>query len=167
MSEATTASEEYLKTLLDYYEAEVMGEAYFLALADLAGDPIEKDKLALLAAVESHAAAAVVPLLQKHGLTPRSEAELKATGKTHVERHEDYDWMALVDYMLFRYPGYVDDFNNLERMAPKADLPELEFLTLHEVVAIDFANMEKAGDPDSQAPLHRYLSQDAATAGSS
>lgn len=167
MSDATTASAEYLKTLLDYYEAEVMGEAYFRGLADLADDPAEKDKLALLAAVEKHAAAAVVPLLDKHDLTPRSEAELKAIGKTQVEHYGDYDWMALVDHMLVRFPGYVDDFENLERMAPKADLPELEFLTLHEVVTIDFANMEKAGDPDSQAPLHLYLTQDAATSGSS
>lgn len=167
MTEAATGGADYLKTLLDYYEAEVMGEAYFMALADLAGNPAEKDKLALLAAVEKHAAAAVAPLLEKHGLTPRSEAELKAIGKTQVARHEDYDWMELVDYMLVRFPGYVDDFENLERMAPKADLPELEFLTLHEVVTIDFANMEKAGDPNSQAPLHLYLTQDAATSGSS
>jgi dimethylamine/trimethylamine dehydrogenase len=164
---ATTDDATYFKTLLDYYEDEVMGEAYFRGLAEHSNGPTEHAKYILLAAVERHAAAATRPIVDRHGLTPRSEAELFEIGESHVARHQNHSWMAFVDYMLVRFPGYVDDFENLERMAPEADLPALKFLTLHEVVTIDFAKLEKAGDPDSLAPLHRYLAHDAFTSGSS
>ncbi len=164
---ATTDDATYFKTLLDYYEAEVMGEAYFRGLAEHSDGPAEHSKYILLADVERHAAAATRPIVDKHGLKPRSEAELFEIGESHVARHQDHSWMAFVDYMLVRYPAYIDEFEALERMAPAADLPALEFLTRHEVEVIDFAKLEKAGDPDSLAPLHRYLAHDAFTSGSS
>lgn len=42
---------------------------------------------------------------------------------------------------------------------PAADLPALKRLTCHEVVTIDFANEEIAGDPDSLASIREYLDQ--------
>ena len=159
----TTGDATYFKTLLDYYEAEVMGEAYFRGLAEHSNGPSEHEKLILLAAVERHAAAATRPVVDKHGLKPRSEAELFEIGKSHIARHQDHDWMAFVDYMLVRYPAYVDQFEALERMAPAADRPALEFLTRHEVEVINFAKLEKAGDPNSLAPIHDYLASGPAT----
>jgi hypothetical protein len=144
-----------------------MGEAYFRGLADHIGGPGVRDKLVLLADVERHAAAATRPVVDRHGLKPRSEDELFEIGKSHVTHHQDYSWMAFVDYMLDRYLAYVDEFETLERMAPAEDRPALEFLTRHEVEVIDFANKEKAGNPDSLAPLHQYLAHDAFTSGSS
>jgi dimethylamine/trimethylamine dehydrogenase len=164
---AMTDDATYFKTLLDYYEAEVIGEAYFRGLAAHSDGPAEHDKFVLLAAVERHAAAATRPIVDRHGLKPRSEAELFEIGKSHIARHQDHSWMEFVDYMLDRYPAYVDMFETLERMAPDADLPALKFLTRHEVDVIEFANREKAGDPDSLAPIHEYLAYDAFTSGSS
>ena len=57
----------YRKTLLDYYEEEIMGEAYFDALAEHFDGEGERDKLRLLARVERRAAEVVQPLLHKHG----------------------------------------------------------------------------------------------------
>ena len=42
----------YRKTLLDYFEEEIMGEAYFDALAEHFDGTGERDKLHLLARVE-------------------------------------------------------------------------------------------------------------------
>ncbi len=147
----------YLETLLDYYEEEVMGEAYFYGLADHIGGAAEREKLALLAAVERRAADVVRPLLEKHGLVPRGESVLKALGEADVERHRHYSWMELMAYMAGRYPAYLDDFEALERLAPEDDMPVLKLLTHHEVVAIDFADKEIAGDPDSLASIREYL----------
>jgi hypothetical protein len=63
------------------------------------------------------------------------------------------------DNTVARYPGYVDDFEGLERLAPDEDLPALKLLTQHEVAAIEFAGREVAGEADSAASLHRYLEQ--------
>jgi len=157
MVDLETKASGYLDTLTLYYEEEIMGEAYFQGLADHFDGPGERGKLRLLAEVERFAAEAVRPLLQKHGLSPRSDAELKPLGEEWVERHRRWAWRELVTDMSVRYPGYIDDFEKLERMAPEEDLPALKILTEHEVVAIEFADREIAGDPDSVAPLRRYL----------
>ena len=147
----------YLETLLKYYEDEVMGEAYFYGLANHIGGAVERKKLALLAQVERRAADVVLPLLKKHGLMPRDKSVLKALGETHVIRHRHFSWMEMMEYMVGRYPAYLDEFEALERLAPEDDIPALKLLTYHEVVAIDFANKEIALDPDSMVSLQEYL----------
>ena len=64
----TKASQKYLDTLKLYYEEEVEGEAYFAALAERLTDPDEKRKMQMMADVETFAAAAVKPLLDKYRL---------------------------------------------------------------------------------------------------
>ncbi len=147
-------TEKYLKTLLSYYEDEIMGEAYFYGLVDHFD---EQEKLTLLARVERRAAESMLPLLKKYGLVPRDEAELKTQGEDDVERHSSFAWSEFMSYMVKRYPGYVDDFKVLEQMAPNEDLYALRILTDHEVAAIKFAKKELAGDPKSLLPLHEYL----------
>ena len=149
-----SATEKYLKTLLSYYEDEIMGEAYFYSLADHFD---EREKLALLAMVERRAAESILPFLRKYGLIPREEPELKALGEAVVERHESFTWPELMSYMVKRYPEYLDDFTALEKMAPEEDLYALNILTKHEVAAIEFAEKELTGKPGSLAPLHEYL----------
>ena len=149
----------YRKTLLVYYEEEIMGEAYFDALAEHFDGKGERDKLRLLARVERRAAEVVEPLLRKHDLTARDEAVLKSLGEAGVAAHQGYGWHEFMAHMVARYPGYVDDFERLERLAPDADLPALKLLTRHEIAAIEFAAGEVAGEADSTAPLHRYLEQ--------
>ena len=144
----------YLKTLLTYYEEEIEGEAYFYGLVEHFE---EQEKLTALASVERRAAESVVPLLEKYELVPRDESELKIRGEGYVGRHASFDWFEFMTYMVNRYPGYLEDFTALEKMAPEEDLYALNNLTEHEVVAIEFAKRELAGDPDSLAPLRDYL----------
>ena len=146
----------YLDTLLSYYEEEIMGEAYFYGLAKYFD---ESESLVLLARVERRAAEAICPLLRKYGLTPRDESVLKIEGESHVEPHRSYTWSGLMQYIVKRYPGYLEEFNALEQMAPEEDLHALGILADHEVVVIEFAKMEIANDPNSLAPLHEYLRQ--------
>ena len=67
-------TDNYLKTLLSYYEEEIEGEAYFYGLIDHFE---EQDKLTVLARVERRAAESVVPLLEKYKLVPGDESKLK------------------------------------------------------------------------------------------
>jgi dimethylamine/trimethylamine dehydrogenase len=157
MGDATVKPQGYLDTLLLYFEEEIMGEAYFLGLTEHFDDPSAKEKLTLLAEVERHAAEAVRPLLDKHGLVPRTDKDLACLEQEQIETHGAWSWSELVNYMASRYPFYMDDFEGLENMAPAEDLPPIKFLTTHEIAAIEFANMEVAGEPRSAEPLRRYL----------
>ena len=147
-------TDNYLKTLLSYYEEEIEGEAYFYGLIDHFE---EQDKLTVLARVERRAAESVVPLLEKYKLIPRDESELKVRGESYVQRHASFDWLEFMTYMVNRYPGYLEDFTALEKMAPEEDLYALNHLTGHEVATTEFAKRELSGDPDSLASLYDYL----------
>ncbi len=147
----------YLKALLYHYEAEILGEAYFSALADCFDDAAEREKLSLLAAVERRAADTVRPLVDKHGLVPRDETVLEAIGAELTGPHRHFSWRQFMTHITVEYPAYLDNFHALEEMAPEDDLVALQRLTHHEVVLIDFAQREIANDPDSVMPLQRYL----------
>jgi len=148
---------DYRTTLLAYFEEEIGGEAYFHGMAEHFDEPGAADKLHLLGEVERCAAEAVRPLLERHGLTPREESELKAEGAAYIARHSGMDWAAFVDHMVVRYPAYIDDFEALEAMAPAEDLPALRVLTEHEVAVIAFAQREKAGDAAAAEPMRAYI----------
>ncbi len=152
------ADAKYLETLLQYYEEEVAGIAYFNALAEICDDPDQKTKMTLLAQVEQHTADIVAPLLTRHGLTPRGPDALAAEGAEDAARGPQ-DWHSLTQHMRQTFPGYIADFDRLERMAPPEDLHILKRMTEHEVVAIAFLELEAKKDPDSAAPLHRFLSE--------
>ena len=65
-------SQQYLDTLLLYYEEEVQGEAYFNGIADRLSDPDHQAKMQLMAKVENFAAASVLPLIRKHNLETKT-----------------------------------------------------------------------------------------------
>ncbi len=151
-----SASAEYLETLQLYYEEEIEGQAYFAALADRLDVPDQQEKMRMMADVERFAAAAVQPLLRKYGIVPRDAEGLNQSGRAQAETARN-DWDGLIADMRRTFPGYVDDFERLEAMAPASDLPMLKVLTAHEVAAIDFLEREAAAHPQSADPMHLYL----------
>ena len=153
---ADQPTRQYLDTLLRYYEEEIEGEAYFNGIADRLGGPDHQAKMRLMARVETYAAATVYPLISKYGLAPKPVADLHVSGKAQAAK-ETTDWSELIDKMRKIFPGYIDDFERLEAMAPKEDLRELTILTAHEWAAIAFLEREASGDPDSDRPMRHYL----------
>ncbi|KAG1700499.1 Trimethylamine dehydrogenase [Nymphon striatum] len=107
--------------------------------------------------VERHAAEAVKPLLKKHNLKARPDSQLHELGKMDIDKSFQMGWGGYVDYIVERFPKYMPEFHALEAMAPEEDLAKLKVLTDHEVAAIQFANLEQAGNPDSIQPLLAYL----------
>ena len=155
--ESDEPSQVYLETLKQYYEEEVEGEAYFAALASQQPTPERRDKMQALADVEATAAKSVLPLLAKYKISPKPSAELRKSG-TAQARDASEDWSVLVNSMLETFPGYVDDFERLESLAPEHDLPALKVLTAHEVAAIQFLECEATGRGGaSLEPLNHYM----------
>ena len=150
-------NEKYLKTLLLYYEEEIMGEGYFFALSSYFGEKHQQDKMILMAEVESYAANAVLPLLKKYNLKARASNDLRLMGKRGVAKVQGLSWKEFMFQICNKYPSYLTEFENLENMAPKIDLPLLKILTDHEVAAIEFAKLEIDGSKKSIKPLTKYL----------
>ncbi|MEM7598241.1 MAG: hypothetical protein AAF382_11135 [Pseudomonadota bacterium] len=152
-------SQAYFDTLVQYYEEEVEGEAYFAEAAKAYKDSLVREKLELLAACERHAAMAVEPLIRKYGLTPKDAGALHESGRKDAQ-NTPVDWAKMVDGMNATYPGYVDDFKGLEALGPAEDQQRLNFLTEHEIAAIAFLRLEAVDPKTSMAPLKAYLATD-------
>ncbi len=150
-----TKARDYFGTLVAYYEEEISGEAWYLALAELF-DGARREKMRLLAEVERHTCEIVRPLIEKHGLEVRDTGALVAEGRAAAARWAD-DWDGLLADMRNGFPAYVSDFETLEAMAPPADRAILRRMTEHEEVAIAFLEREAAGDANSTAPLLAFL----------
>lgn len=155
MNDAPIPSRTYLETLQLYFEEEIAGEAYFGAIAARLGGE-ERDKMQLMADVETRAAEVAAPLLQRHGLTPRPREELHAEGRKQAAGVKA-DYGALIARWRKEFPAYMEDFARLEAMAPEGDLPALRELTQHETAAIDFLKAEAKGEEDSARHLRAYL----------
>ncbi|MEM7440112.1 MAG: hypothetical protein AAF393_10970 [Pseudomonadota bacterium] len=151
-----TVTQEYLDTLLLYYEEEVEGEAYFMQFARAFGDPQHRRKIELLGKVERHAAQAVRPLIDKYKLDPKSTETLFASGQAQA-LEDKADWGAALEGMNKTYPGYLIDFKNLEALGPIEDQHLLKFLTEHEVAALEFLALEATDPAFSTAPLEAYI----------
>lgn len=149
----------YKTALLQAYEAEIVNEAWFLAMADRMPEARQKQCLDLLAQVERHAAAALLPVLQRYALVPAPSEELHARGRAEGRASRLDGWDSLLRHLVDDYPQYVREFESLEQGAPAADRDALRRLTRHEVVTIEFARRELAGDADSPEPLDRYLAR--------
>ena len=152
-------SQEYFDTLVQYYEEEVEGEAYFAEAAKAYDDPLVRDKLILLAECERHAAESVEPLVRKYGLTPKSAEALQESGRKDA-RATEVNWPKMLQGMNETYPGYIDDFKGLEALGPPEDQQRLNFLTEHEVAAIEFLRLEAIDPKNSVGPLKEYLATD-------
>jgi hypothetical protein len=154
--------QKYLDTLVQYYEEEVEGEAYFAEAAKAYDDPLVREKLVLLAECERHAAESVEPLVRKYGLKPQSAASLQESGRADA-RATEANWAKMLEGMNKTYPGYVDDFRGLEALGPPEDQQRLNFLTEHELAAIEFLRLEAQDPENSVGPLKEYLATDPAS----
>jgi dimethylamine/trimethylamine dehydrogenase len=146
---------------MQYYEEEIAGESYFEGLAGKFSNPLQKLKMQLLAQVETHAAAAIAPLLEQYGLTPKSCTELHKSGYQQASEVAN-DWDELLAEMRETFPGYFADFERLEALAPPQDRARLKMLSAHEVAAIKFLDAEAKSNPNSASFLWQYLRSGAA-----
>ncbi len=148
--------QEYLDTLLEYYEDEIKGDAYFAQLATHLSEP---DKVMLLAKVERCTAEALRPLIEKYALAQRNEAVLAQLGRDWVGDEKGQDWKTFIDNMVSHYPSYIDDCLELEAITPDEDLPIMKTLTEHQVLLVEFAKLEQAGNPDSAQALRDFIAK--------
>lgn len=131
---------QYTARILEAYEDEVAGAAYFDGLALVF--PRHADLLRRFAALERATADRLTGLLQKYRLTPAAQAALEKRGAVDARREASSDWMMLLQHSIGSYASYVADFRALEAAGPTEDQPVLAALTAHEVQLIEWMRDE-------------------------
>jgi hypothetical protein len=131
---------QYTLRVLEAYEDEVAGAAYFDGLA--LAYPQQSAFFGRCAALERAMARQMSALLQKYQLTPRAQTTLEERGALDTRRESAGDWRKLMQQSIKLYAQYVEEFKALELMEPAEDQPILAALTAHEVQLIEWMQAE-------------------------
>jgi len=134
------ARKQYTVQVLEAYEDEVAGAAYFEGLALVF--PRQSGFLEKFAALERATASRLSALLLKYRLTPRAQSTLEERGALAARREAGSDWRALMQQSVRSYARYVAEFKALEALGPTEDQPILVALTAHEVQLIEWLRAE-------------------------
>jgi len=130
----------YNLRVLEAYEDEVAGAAYFDALAQ--AYPQKSDFFGKCAALERATAEQLVPLLRKYTLMPRTQAALDDQGARAARGDAGGDWRTLLQESSRSYARYVSEFKALEAIGPPDDQAILAALTAHEIRLIEWMQAE-------------------------
>jgi hypothetical protein len=131
---------QYTLLILEAYEDEVAGGAYFDSLARVYREHSSFFKKC--AALERTTANRLIELLRKYHLTPSAQITLEERGALDARIEATSDWRVLMQQSIKSYARYVAEFEALEAMGPAEDQPILAALTAHEVKLIEWMRLE-------------------------
>ena len=130
----------YTALVLEAYEDEVAGAAYFDGLA--LAYPHHTSFFQKCAALERTTANRLIGLLRKYQLTPSAQATLEERGRLDARTDATSDWTMLMQQSIKSYAVYVAEFKALEAMGPAEDQSILAVLAAHEVQLIEWMRGE-------------------------
>ena len=131
---------QYTLLILEAYEDEIAGAAYFDSLARTY--PQHSSFFQKCAALERTTANRLIELLRKYHLTPSTQSTLEERGALDARIQATSDWRMLMQQSIESYARYVAEFKALEAMGPAEDQPILAALTAHEVQLIEWMRAE-------------------------
>ena len=131
---------QYTLQVLEAYEDEVAGAAYFDGLA--LAYPEHSAFFKRCAALERDTATQLCVLLQKYQLTPRPQAALEERGALDAKIDAGGDGIKLMQQSIKSYAQYVAQFKALEALGPMEDRCILAALTAHEIQLIEWMQEE-------------------------
>lgn len=147
---------DYLIDLERSYAGEVSGETYFMTLATWHDAP-GREVLERFAEVERVTAAALRPLMLRHGLAVADVDELRERGVANAVAERSIVWDDLIAEMCEFYPRYVREFEQMLAIAPVDDRPAVQLLLDHEVALVAAAVGIRAGLADALAPVEQFI----------
>ena len=146
----------YAPALQLFLEEEFLGDALFDTLAGFHAGKA-RQALHLMAEIERGVIAAMQPAIARHRLTLANPEDLRAEGRTEASAMRALSWADFLNHVDQDYPAFLDEFEQLFRLAPEADKADAQLLLDHEVALMDFAAAERNGDPSSIAILSTFL----------
>jgi hypothetical protein len=137
---------EYDELLLDAYRGEILGAAFFGALAAAQPDAERREKLRTLETIEARTATSLRRLVNDAGLHAGDTGEPRRGGEELAAGIEPESWDDLMRGLLATLPDFLAKFERLRAAAPRPADPALAALVNHERAIERFAELELAHD---------------------
>ena len=140
----TDAAAEATALWEESYQGEVLGEAYFARMRDLAQEPAQRDKIDYLVRLERSTKEMLVPYLKRHGLSTEPNAEVVKA----MSAIEDFEWTRMLEGVRPVAADFLTKYRRLAELVGAEDAPATEALVAHELALDDFCRLELEGDAD-------------------
>jgi hypothetical protein len=135
---------EELRLWQEAYQGEVLGEAYFTRMRDLAVEEDQRYKIDHLVGLERSTKEMLRPSLLSRGLPTEPDPDVLAT----MANLTDYDWTGMLEGVRPVAAQFLAKYRRLAELVGIEDRPVTDALIDHEVALDDFCRLELAGDRD-------------------
>ena len=132
------------------YEGEVLGEAFFGRLGELADDANRKAKLDVLRRLEQSTRELLRPVIDKRSVTVDDEAPARS-GEQFADSAAALTWHELMVSLPEGTKQYADLYERMR--VPLGDDDLVDQLLAHEAALAEFSRREVDGDEQSVAPI--------------
>ena len=150
----------YIDALNLSYEEELSGQGYFEELASFFKNN-QKKALNLMKEIEVMVVNHLQPLVKKYKLQ-KNNTEINyfiVEGKKEAKLKKGMVWKEFLVSIIKTYPSYMDEFEQIVKLAPYSDKEFLKLLYEHERVFIDFAQKDIESNPTSLSLLEQFISE--------
>lgn len=135
------------------YQGEVLGEAYFARMRELAADAQEQEKIDHLVRLERSTKEMLVPCMDRLGLPTGSDQSVLAS----VAALDDYEWRSMLEGVRPVAAGYLVKYRRLAELVDAVDRPVADALVAHELALDEFCRLELEGRPEQSLERIRAL----------
>jgi hypothetical protein len=142
------------KLLVQAYQGEVLGEAFFAGVADHLDDAEAARKMRVLATLEQRTKDAVAPALARAGLPTEPDPDMVSLAEALVADMANSTWEGLLSSVVSVTEQFIPMYQRIGELHP-AERETADLLVAHELALRDFARAEIAGDTTTSLdPVH-------------
>lgn len=155
------SDQSYADYVEECYRGEILGEAFFGALADARADAAEAEKLRALANLEREVKELLKPAVAEAGRPMEPNAEqVEQTRQVGLQMGAQ-TWTEFLEGMRPELVKFVDTFRRSEGLAPEGKTELLRQVTRHEEALLSFVDAELSGAEgnNSLASIEAFLQQ--------
>jgi hypothetical protein len=139
-------SKKFGDSLVEYYQGEVLGEAFFESLLAKFSEPAHRYKLASLLQLETETKARLRPAMLELSVTFEEDEQSRKTGRELADAISGGDWPALVSGLYHAGEPLLKRQREIAASAPAAYRELAESMVMHGESIQHFTEREQAGD---------------------
>lgn len=137
----------YPECIRELYESEIFGEAFALALVEVARNDRDRYQLGTLLQLETETKARLRPFLCRHGLSLSEDMDLSQVDAA-VQVYQSLSFPEFAAAMKPGVQGFLSRFQEIERVGPPEDQKILHSMVRHESAILRWLDMESEGRTD-------------------
>lgn len=150
--------DDYIEGLRQSFYGEIVAEGFYRHLSLAMAEGYRRTALSLIAEVERTTHLRLAPFAAQFGIQLTDE-ERDRRLRARIQTQGNFDWDVFIQRAHREWPAYLQQFEDLERLAQARGEHGLTFLVDHEKALLEFVRLERTdpGSPQALLPMKSYL----------